>query len=158
MACHVLCHELNRLGYEVYVRTGVKDLSCQHPRPRGPRRTYTLVSRPFASDTPGVAHLYRRSRGLIVYERTGALMEAAMCGCLVVAIPSESFSQLLLFHLNGNLGLGWVAEVEQLHRAQRTLPRARLSGVRSVLSRALGRGSRSALQIFADRPLAEGLR
>jgi hypothetical protein len=53
MACHVLCHELNRLGYEVYVRTGVKDLSCQHRRPRGPQRTYTLVSRPFASDTPG---------------------------------------------------------------------------------------------------------
>lgn len=84
-------------------------------------RPYVLISMASPRSPQELAHLYRRSRGLILFERTGARMEASLCGCPVVAIPSESFSQLPGFHLYGNLGLGWGADVEQLHWAQRTL-------------------------------------
>ena len=154
IACHILCHELNRLGYEAYVRTGVKVfvvniLVHDHGPGLGP---YTLVSRASPRSPLELAHLYRRSRGLIVFERTGARMEAAMCGCPVVAIPSESFSQLPLFHLYGNLGLGWGADVEQLHWAQRTLvpERAYRAYARSYPAR-LAEVVEAALRFFADR-------
>jgi hypothetical protein len=84
-------------------------------------RPYTLISSASPRSPQELAELYRRSRGLILFERSGARMEAAMCGCPVVAIPSESFSQIPLFHVYGNLGLGWGPEIEQLNWAQRTL-------------------------------------
>ena len=76
-----------------------------------------------------------------------------MCGCPVVAIPSKSFSQLPLFHLYGNLGLGWGADVEQLHWAQRTLgplQRAYRAYARSYPAR-LAEVVECALRFFADR-------
>jgi hypothetical protein len=116
-------------------------------------RPYTLVS-PASPRTPHeLAHLYRRSRGLIVFERTGARMEAAMCGCPVVAIPSEGFSQLPLFDLYGNLGQGWGPDVEQFHWAQRTL--GALQCAYRAYARAyparLAEVVEAALRFFADR-------
>jgi hypothetical protein len=116
-------------------------------------RPYTLVSYASPRSPPELAHLYRRSRGLIVFERTGARMEAAMCGCPAVAIPSNSFSQLPMFHLYGNLGLGWGADVEQLHWAQRTLgplQHAYRAYARSYPAR-LAEVVECALRFFVDR-------
>jgi O-antigen biosynthesis protein len=115
-------------------------------------RPYTLVSMAAPRSPQELAHLYRRSRGLIVFERTGARMEAAMCGCPVVAIPSESFPQLPLFYLFGNLGLGWGADVDKLHWAQQTLgllQRAYRAHARAYPAR-LAEVVEAALRFFAD--------
>src|SRR5262249_25479519 len=101
-------------------------------------RPYILFSIASPRSPQELAHLYRRSRGLIVFERTGALMEATMCGCPTVGIPSEGFSQMPMFHLYGKVGRGWGADVEQLHWAQRTLrslQRAYRAQVRSYPAR-----------------------
>lgn len=116
-------------------------------------RPYILISMGSPRSPQELANLYRRSRGLIVFERTSARMEAAMCGCPTVAIPSEGFSQVPLFHLYAKVGLGWGAEVEQLHWAQRTLRSLqRLYRARARAYPAhLAEVAEAALGFFADR-------
>ena len=73
--------------------------------------------------TPEVlGELYRRSEGLIVFERTGAQLEAAMCGCPVVAVPGFGLPDIPMRALFGSDGVGWGANVAELDRARRTLP------------------------------------
>ncbi len=115
-------------------------------------RPYILVSIASPRSPQELAKLYRRSRGLIVFERTGARMEAAMCGCPTVAIPTEGFSQFPLFQLYGKVGLGWGSDVQQLHWAQRTLrslQRAYRAQVRAYPAH-LAEMVEVALQFFAD--------
>jgi len=119
-------------------------------------RPYTLISRASPRSPQELAKLYRRSRGLILFERSGARMEAAMCGCPVVAIPSESFSQVPLFHLYGKLGLGWGPDIEQLRHAQRTLgslQREYRAQARAFPAR-LAEVIKAALGFFAERSTA----
>jgi hypothetical protein len=116
-------------------------------------RPYTLISMASARSPQELANLYRRSRGLIAFERTRALMEAAMCGCPTVAIPGEGFSRPPLFHLYARTGRGWGADVEQLHWAQgtlRTLQRLYRAQARAYPAR-LAETVEAALRFFADR-------
>ena len=68
-----------------------------------------------------LAELYKKSRGLIVFERTGARLEALMCGCPVVGIPTEHFTRPPQYSLFGNLGFGWGADFSQLQWANSTV-------------------------------------
>ncbi len=77
-----------------------------------------------------------------------------MCGCPTVAIPSEGFWKLPLFHLYAKVGRGWGADVEQLDWAQgtlRTLQRLYRAQVRAYPAH-LGEMVEAALRFFADRP------
>ena len=114
-------------------------------------RPYTLISMASARSPQELANLYRRSRGLIVFERTGARMEAAMCGCPTVAIPGEGFRQLPS-QFYANVGRGWGADVAQLRWAQqtlRTLQRLYRAQARAYPAR-LAEMVEAALRFFAD--------
>jgi hypothetical protein len=85
-------------------------------------RPYTMIEMASPRTPEQLGALYRRSRALIVFERTGAQLEAAMCGCAVVAIPNDGFTELPMFGRFGNLGVGWGGDQAQLEWSARTLP------------------------------------
>jgi hypothetical protein len=146
----------NRDGFLVYShRREVHDAMVPHWA-----RPYILVSMASPRSPRELADLYRRSRGLVMFERTSARMEAAMCGCPTVTIPSEGFSQVPMFHLYAKIGLGWGADVEQLYWAQRTLrslQRLYRAQVRAYPAH-LAEVVEAALGFFADRGIVAGQR
>ena len=53
----------------------------------------TIVSMREAKSHSDLADLYRRSRAMVIWERSSAIHEALMCGCPVICIGNESFNQ-----------------------------------------------------------------
>jgi hypothetical protein len=84
-------------------------------------RPFTMVEMSNPRGPVELAALYQTSLGLIVFERTGAQLDALMCGCPVVGIPNQHFTELPMFGRFGNVGVGWGDGVEQLKWAKGTV-------------------------------------
>jgi len=56
-----------------------------------------------------------------VFEGTGSVLDAQMCGCPVVGIPNEQFRRNESSGHFGNAGFGWGADAAELEWAERTL-------------------------------------
>jgi hypothetical protein len=67
--------------------------------------------------------LYRTSEGLILFERTGAQLEAAMCGCPIVAVPGYGLENIPMRGLFGNDGVGWGTDLSELEWASQSIAR-----------------------------------
>jgi Flp pilus assembly protein TadD len=82
---------------------------------------YTMIEMKAFRTPQELAELYNRSEALITFERTGAMAEAMMCGCPVVAIPNPAFTEMPMFSRTGNLGFGWGSGREQLDWAAKSV-------------------------------------
>jgi hypothetical protein len=109
--------EMERDGFLIYShRVPVKEeMIPEWARP------FTMIEMSSRREPTELAALYRRSKGLILFERTAAQLEALMCGCPVVAIPNDAYREPQLFGYFANTGVGWGHNIEQLEWAQRTL-------------------------------------
>lgn len=83
---------------------------------------YTMIDMKSPRLPAELSQLYRASEGLVVFERTGAQLEAAMCGCPVVAIPGFDLFDIPMRALFGNHGVGWGDDIAQLDWARLSLP------------------------------------
>lgn len=94
-----------RSGYVVYSKRFRPDLSSL-PAWVSP---ITVVSGDNPVEPSALAALYRRSRALVVWERTAAIGEAMCCGCPVIVIPHEGFDHRELIRRTFGLGntVGW---------------------------------------------------
>lgn len=84
-------------------------------------KPYTMIEMSNYKTPEELAELYRTSEALIVFERTGAAVEAMLCGCPVVGIPNDNFKHVPMFTRVGNLGVGWGAEYAQLEWARKSV-------------------------------------
>ncbi len=83
---------------------------------------HTIISRQAPRDPPALADLYRRSRGLIVGERTAAIPEALHCHCPVIIIPHREFAYEALVSFFGGYGLVIGFDQDGLARATASAP------------------------------------
>lgn len=109
--------DADRQGYLIYShRTLVStDMIPEWATP------YTMIEMTNPRTPHELGMLYRRSRALIVFERTGAQIEALMCGCPVVAIPHGQFRAQPLLEQFGDLGVGWGSNEKEYYRAASTV-------------------------------------
>jgi hypothetical protein len=84
-------------------------------------RPFTMIEMSNPKTPHQLSELYRKSRCLITFERTGAQTEALMCGCPVVGIPNNEFNSIPMFSRFANAGVGWGADISQLEWATRTV-------------------------------------
>ena len=64
----------------------------------------TLISWEAPRDPPALAELYRRSRALVVGERTAAIPEALHCHCPIIVLPHEEFDHETVLSFFGRHG------------------------------------------------------
>ena len=81
-----------------------------------------VVSWETPRDAQALAQLYCQSRGLIVGERTAAIIEALHCHCPVIFLPNPSFAYETLVKFLGGHGLVIGFDQEALCRAMETAP------------------------------------
>jgi hypothetical protein len=65
----------------------------------------TVISRETPRDPPALANLYRRSRALIVGERTAAVSEALHCHCPVILLAHPEFAHQPVVSFYGGCGV-----------------------------------------------------
>ncbi len=82
----------------------------------------TVVSWETPRNPQALAELYCRSRGLIVGERTAAIIEALHCHCPVILLPNPNFAYETLLSFLGGYGLAIGFDEEALCRAMETAP------------------------------------
>jgi hypothetical protein len=67
-----------------------------------------MISRDNVRDPPSLAQLYKRSKALVVWERTAAVGEALHCGCPVMVIPRRGFDhEAVVRGCSGGVVIGW---------------------------------------------------
>jgi hypothetical protein len=79
-----------------------------------------------------IRSVFQRIERLYVFENTALSIEAALCGCVVVLIPNEWFSEVIAFHELGMAGMAWGNLPEEIVRAQRTVPLFRSTYLRAL--------------------------
>jgi hypothetical protein len=77
----------------------------------------TVISRESPRDPPTLANLYRRSRALIVGERTSAITEALHCHCPVILLPHSEFAHQPVISFYGGCGLALGFDRDEVVRA-----------------------------------------
>ena len=88
-------------------------------------RLDTIVSMGEPRSHSDLADLYRRSRAMVIWERSSAIHEALMCGCPVICIGNESFNQATYqarFRGGGHI---WGWHQDQIETATRQMRRYR---------------------------------
>ena len=109
--------ERPREGFLVYShRVAVTDEMIPHWA-----QPFTTISMSNPRMPEELAPLYQRARGLVVFEGTGSVLDAQMCGCPVVGIPNEQFRRNESSGHFGNAGFGWGTDIAELEWAERTL-------------------------------------
>jgi hypothetical protein len=80
----------------------------------------TVISRETPRDPPALANLYRRSRALIVGERTAAASEALHCHCPVILLAHREFEHQPFVSFYGGCGMTLGFDREGVARATET--------------------------------------
>ncbi len=112
-------NEIERSGFLVYSHR-VKNL----PLERIPDwcQPCHVISMDHPRTPRELAELYRRSRGLILFERTAASLEALMCGCPVIYVDGEGLQEIPLAHADFyNFGVAWGFDKKDYQRAEQTV-------------------------------------
>jgi O-antigen biosynthesis protein len=84
--------------------------------------SYQLISMQNPLQPSELAKLYRKSAGLILFERTGAMHEALFCGCPVLIVPSPSINFIPMSNYFGNIGIGFGLTPDELEWSKLTIP------------------------------------
>lgn len=92
-------HDLHRKGWCVYPGRHTQGIE-EHPDLLS---GCTIITRDWPSTREDMADLFRRSEGLYCFENTAISMEARLCGCPVVHLPSKLYDPSQFF--GSGLGL-----------------------------------------------------
>jgi hypothetical protein len=76
--------------------------------------------------------IFQRIERLYVFENSALSIEAALCGCVVVLVPNEWFSEVIAIHELGTAGMAWGNVPEEIARAQSTIPLFRLNYLQAL--------------------------
>jgi hypothetical protein len=69
-----------------------------------------------------LAEMYKRSCGLILFERSAAIPEAILCGCPVILVPGDALTEMpKALNESGSLGVAWGLDLEQYGHAVKTV-------------------------------------
>jgi hypothetical protein len=95
-----------------------------------PEGSTEIASDPKAMDQETIAAIFRRSELFYVYENTGLIVEAALCGCPTVMMPNPWLTAQIAQHELGTDGIAWGDSPEAIAEAKRTVGnmRARYQG------------------------------
>ena len=93
--------------------------------------------------------LFNRIELLYCYENSAIAIEAALCGCPVVLVPNEHFTESLGLAEVGSDGLAWGLDPAEIQRARATVHLFRQRYVGTI------NGIFKAVQVFAERTQAE---
>ena len=120
-----------REGFAVFTNRAVPDVAA-FPRWLTPR-TALSIRRPCSHAE--LAQLYRRSRAMVVFERTSAIFEALCCGCPVICIGNQSFDEATYHPRFRGAGLvwGWREEALASAAAETAVFRARYRALEADL-------------------------
>jgi len=85
----------------------------------------TEITSTFPATQEEMADLFRRSERLYCFENTAISMEARLCGCPAVILPSPFFSRKVFFggDLGFDVGVAFSEDPEEFKRAQASLPK-----------------------------------
>jgi len=111
-----------RQGWCIYAGRHVQGLK-EHPELLS---DCTVITRDWPSTREEMAALFRRSEGVYCFENTAISMEARLCGCPVVQLPSHLYTQDCFFGSGLGLakGISFSTEPQAIEAA-----RAELSGL-----------------------------
>jgi hypothetical protein len=81
-------------------------------------KPYDIVSMESPRTPAELGELYRRARGLILFERTAASLEALLCGCPVIYAPGFGLTEIPRAHANYyNFGVSWNFAEDEYRRS-----------------------------------------
>jgi len=105
----------SRDGFVVFTNRAVVDPASFPPwlRPC----TVLSIKTPLAHAELG--ELYRKSRGMVIFERSVAIFEALMCGCPVICIGNGNFNEATYQPRFRDAGLIWGWREQELEEAAR---------------------------------------
>jgi tetratricopeptide (TPR) repeat protein len=84
-------------------------------------KPYTVISMRNPVAPVELAELYKRSRGLIMYERSAAYAEALLCGCPIILVPGAALPEFpKVLNEFSNLGVAWGLDLDQYEHAAKT--------------------------------------
>jgi len=85
-----------------------------------------------AQRTEEVADLFRRSKLFYCYENSALALEATLCGCPAVFMPSEYLSTPIAIEELGWDGIAWGQDPAEIERAKRTVGNAYANYVKNI--------------------------
>ena len=90
-----------------------------------PPNSIEIASDPKAMDQKMIAAIFRRSELFYVYENTGLITEAGLCGCPTVMMPNPWLRAMIAEHELGAGGIAWGDSPEAIAEAKRTVGNVR---------------------------------
>lgn len=113
-------HNPRRQGWCVYAGRHVQGLK-EHPALLA---DCTVITRDWPSTREEMAALFRRSEGVYCFENTAISMEARLCGCPVVQLPSHLYNKDCFFGSGLGLakGISFLADPQAVEAARAELP------------------------------------
>lgn len=81
--------------------------------------------RPDSQTPEQIRDLFRRVEAFYCYENSALAIEAILCGCPVIFLPNDYFTDLIGREEMGGLGYAWGADPAALEHAKRTIVEAR---------------------------------
>jgi hypothetical protein len=84
-----------------------------------------IASDPKAMDQKTIAAIFRRSELFYVYENTGLITEAGLCGCPSVMMPNRWLTAMIAQHELGSDGIAWGDSPDAIAEARRTVGHVR---------------------------------